>query len=65
MFTLQHEAWTKATNSNTPFTIPIMLAGLGIKKKKYKIISAAIEQEMIILSILGRTLDNNSIKVKL
>ena len=42
-----------------------MLAGLGIKKKKYKIISAAIEQEMITLNILGRTLDNNSIKIKL
>ena len=65
MFTLQHEAWTKATNSNTPLTIPTMLAGLGIEKKKYKIISAAIEQEMTTLGILGRTLDDNSTKVKL
>ena len=42
-----------------------MLAGLGIEKKKYKIILVVIEQEIIILNILGHTLDNNSIKVKL
>ena len=65
MCTLQHDAWTKATNSNNPFTIPTMLAGLGIEKKKYTIISAAIEQEMTTLGMLGRTLDDNSTKVKL
>ena len=65
MCTSRDEIWTKATNSDSPLTVPTILAGLGIEKKKYKTISAAIEQEMATLGVLGRTLDDNPTKEKL